>query len=66
MHSSGKESLKRPWENPDIYVNASGDDVVVWCAPHLAQDIHDAILAKTSRTRDALKKDGEPNVVGLG
>jgi len=33
LHSSGVPELKEPWTSKQIYINASGDDVVVWCEP---------------------------------
>jgi len=66
LHTSGVEDLKYPWDSCEIYVNASGDDVVIWCHPRLARDLAKAILSKTTRNRKALNSSGVPNIIGLG
>lgn len=51
--------VKKPWESKEVAAIASGDDVVLWCKPYLAQKLHDTILACTAR-------NAEPQIVGLG
>jgi len=48
-----------PWDDPRIFVIASGDDVIVFVLKNIAQDVYDAILQRTARNTGA-------NVVGLG
>jgi len=58
--------LQRPWEDPEVYLNVSGDDVVLWATPDKARAIRDSALQLTTRKRDRLLRDGSPNMAGLG
>lgn len=65
--------IKEPWspDCKDVFVIASGDDVVIFCKPELAERIKKSILKLSSRTTEPLRKcdrTGEdiPNVVGFG
>lgn len=52
--------IPEPWNNPNIKVRASGDDVVILCDPTLKERITASILTLTSR----IKRSENP--VGLG
>lgn len=52
--------IRTPYLNKELYIAAAGDDVVIFCAPHLAEAINASILRHTSRT----KNNADP--VGLG
>lgn len=44
-----KAGIKNPWDNPNVYVIAAGDDVVIFCKSGLEFRIEQSILTNTSR-----------------
>jgi hypothetical protein len=55
----------KPWDNDLFFAIASGDDVVVFCEPSLAEKIEELILSHTTRSLEKTI-DGLPNHIGLG
>lgn len=52
MTHSGVPSLReKPWDSKEIFVMASGDDVVMWTAPDISERVRQSILDLTTRNR---------------
>jgi hypothetical protein len=52
MTHSGVESLRTaPWDSSEVFVIASGDDVVMWTKPYISGRVRQSILDMTTRNR---------------
>jgi len=51
--------IREPWKSKQIFSIASGDDCVIFVAPHLASHVMETILGLTTRNT-------QPGEVGLG
>lgn len=44
-----KAGVKNPWDNPEIFIMAAGDDVVIFCDPKWVEPISNSVLRFSSR-----------------
>jgi hypothetical protein len=54
-----KAGIETPWKSDKCFVIASGDDVVIWVVPELAERVRLTIMRLSSRNT-------EPQAIGLG